>query len=280
MPMRKSRAEPKRRRKGPLHPTARRPPMVWPGELKGSMGRNWPLRASSAWTASRVMPASTLTTMSAGECSITRSRPEVCSSTSHRSTRPPIPLARRPPTGTTTLRTSAASHSTRASSSSVLGFSTATRGPRELTAQPLSSWGKRSSPPLRLDREPCTPREAHLGSLRIGKDLARVQHAPWVERALDPLHGLQVVGGEDPGHERALLEADPVLTGKRAAHLDDRAQHLLAGAFDLVEDFLVTQVEQAVRMQVAVARVKHVRDRQLVVLADLADRGQHLRQAR
>ena len=92
MPIRKSRGDPKRRRSGPVHPVASRPPIVWPGELNGSSGKNCADLASSCWSDSSVMPASTLTTMSACECSITLSSRVVCSSTSHRSGAPPIPL--------------------------------------------------------------------------------------------------------------------------------------------------------------------------------------------
>ena len=63
-----------------------------------------------------------------------------------------------------------------------------------------------------------------------------------------------------------------------AAQLHDRAQHLLTRGLDLVQDLAVAKVEKDVGMQVAVAGVEHVRHRKLVVLADLAHRGQHLGQ--
>ena len=82
---------------------------------------------------------------------------------------------------------------------------------------------------------------------------------------------------ENPGHERGLLETDAVLARKRAAELDHRAEHLLARAFHLRQHIAVAEVEQDVGMQVAVAGVEDVRDRQLVVHADLTDGREDLR---
>ena len=61
-----------------------------------------------------------------------------------------------------------------------------------------------------------------------------------------------------------------MLSGQRPAELDHRAQHLFARGLDLVQDLAIAQIEQDVGMQVAVAGVKDIGDRQLVVLADLA----------
>ena len=69
-----------------------------------------------------------------------------------------------------------------------------------------------------------------------------------------------------------------MLARERAAELDHCMQHLLARLLDLVEHLAVAKVEEDVWVQVAVAGVKDVGDRQLVMHADLADRRQHLRQ--
>jgi hypothetical protein len=114
---------------------------------------------------------------------------------------------------------------------------------------------------------------------RVGKDLARVQDPVPIKRPLHALHGIEIVRAENPGHERALLEPDPMLTRQRAAELHDRAKHLLARALDLAQDLAITKVEKDVGMEVAVARVKHVGDRKLVVLANLAYGGEDLGQA-
>src|SRR6266849_9985031 len=205
--------------------------MVWPGELKGSRGRNCPLLPSSSWSASRVIPASTLTTMSACECSSTRSRPLRRRSMPSRAGGSPISAARPPPTGKTAMPASAAWWRAFATCSAVAGFSTVARllrGPRELMAEPLSSWVL--SPPLRLDREAGAAGQVRHLALWVGEDLARVHDPVHIERILHSPHRIQVVLAEHPRHERALLEPDPVLARQRATEFDDRAQHLLARA--------------------------------------------------
>src|SRR5712692_4533357 len=296
MPMRKSRGEPKRRRSGPVQPAASRPPMVWPGELNGSTGRNWPLLPSSAWSASSVIPASTLTTMSACECSSTRSRAVVRSSMLSRAGGSPISAARPPPTGKTASPASAASWSRFARSAAVTGFSTAAlliRGPRELTASASDigvpaksrrSLGLRGAkfvgflPPLGLDRETRASGELGVLAFRVGEDLARVHDPVRVQRDLHTLHRIEVVGAVDPGHEGALLESDPMLARECTTQLDDRAQHLFTCALHLRQHVAFAKVEQDVGMQVAVARVEDIRNRKLVVDADLADSRQDLGQ--
>ena len=62
-----------------------------------------------------------------------------------------------------------------------------------------------------------------------------------------------------------------MLARKRAAQLDDGAKHLFTGALHLVEHAGLAEVEHDVGMKVAVAGVKDVGDRKLVVLSDLAD---------
>ena len=100
-----------------------------------------------------------------------------------------------------------------------------------------------------------------------------------VEGRLHAAHRVEVGLAVDPRHECVLLESDAVLSRKRAAHLDDRAQHLLAGGLDLLPDGAVAQVEKDVGVQVAVTGVEHVGYRQLVVVSDLADLREDLGQA-
>ncbi len=63
-----------------------------------------------------------------------------------------------------------------------------------------------------------------------------------------------------------------MLAGECAAELDHSAQHLLARGLDLVQHVAVAHVEQDVGVKVAIACMKDVGDRQLVVLADLPNR--------
>src|SRR5260370_10640985 len=99
----------------------------------------------------------------------------------------------------------------------------------------------------------------------VGKDLAGVEDAVYIEHILDALHGVEVVRAVDPGHEGTLLEADPVLAGQCASELHYGAQHFLAGALDLVHHLAVAQVEQDARAHAAVASVTHIADPQLLL---------------
>ena len=61
----------------------------------------------------------------------------------------------------------------------------------------------------------------HLAAALRGRErLAGVEALAGAERQLEPRHRRQVGLGEDPGHEVALLEADAVLAGDRAAGVD------------------------------------------------------------
>src|ERR1700676_679153 len=61
------------------------------------------------------------------------------------------------------------------------------------------------SPPLCLHGQPGAPGEMHVFSIRVRKDLSRVEDPADVEHPLDPLHGVEVIRAVDPWHECALL---------------------------------------------------------------------------
>jgi len=69
-----------------------------------------------------------------------------------------------------------------------------------------------------------------------------------------------------------------MLARQRAAELHDRSKASPRRPLDLVQHIAIPQVEQDVGMQVAIASVKDIGDRQLIMLADFPDRRKHLRQ--
>ena len=79
-------------------------------------------------------------------------------------------------------------------------------------------------------------------------------------------------------HQVALLDADAVLAGEHAADLDAELEDLGAELLGLVELARLVGVVEDQRMQVAVAGMEHVGDAQAVVLRQLADALEHLRQ--
>ena len=73
---------------------------------------------------------------------------------------------------------------------------------------------------------------------------------------------------EDQWHEMQLLRTDPVLPGDRATDLDACAHYLGRGPFDSIHEAGISLIEIYVGMQIAVARVKHVAYRQIVLCGD------------
>ena len=74
-------------------------------------------------------------------------------------------------------------------------------------------------------------------------------------------------------HQVALLDADAVLAGQAAADLDAELQDVGAGRLGLLQLAGVVGVEEDQRVQVAVAGVEDVGDREAVAGADLARRA-------
>jgi len=90
---------------------------------------------------------------------------------------------------------------------------------------------------------------------------------------------LEVFGGEEPIHQGDLFHADSVLGRHTAAALDTLFQHLAPGGHRPAYLLRVALVDQQHRMHVAVAGVGHVDDLHVVLLADLDDPLDDLRQS-
>src|SRR5262245_56333772 len=76
------------------------------------------------------------------------------------------------------------------------------------------------------------PAEELAAAARRGEDLAGVATVVGVEGALQGLHPGLVVGAEEPVHVLGFVDADAVLAGERAAHLQAGAHDLGAGGLD------------------------------------------------
>src|SRR5688572_6517213 len=113
---------------------------------------------------------------------------------------------------------------------------------------------------------------------RSGEDLSRIGKTCGVERGLHASHRREIVSGELQRHEAVLLHADAVLAGDRAARRDARFEDLETRLLHAIELALLREEDEW--MEVAVARVEHVRDADAVSLRDLAHRAQHVGQPR
>ena len=111
---------------------------------------------------------------------------------------------------------------------------------------------------------------------RRRKDLARVRAAAGVEDRAHAPHGVEVVGREEQWHEVLLLGADSVLAADHAAGAHAELQNLGARREHAAQLVCVAAVERDVRVQIAVAGVEDVRERDAVAVADRADRLDHL----
>jgi hypothetical protein len=113
---------------------------------------------------------------------------------------------------------------------------------------------------------------APLGAaVQFGHGLAGVEQGVGIERGLHVVEARQFRGGELGAHLPDFLQADAVLAGDGAADLDAQFENLAAEGFGPGEFAGLVGVEQDQRMQVAVAGVEYVGDRQTVFRAQLAD---------
>src|SRR5690348_10363852 len=115
---------------------------------------------------------------------------------------------------------------------------------------------------------------------RRRQDLARIAQPLPIECVAELLHHVQVVIAEHAGHVLLLVDADAVLAGDRTAGVytvaEDLARRVLR-ELRLSGNLLVVTNQ---RMEIAVAGVKHVTDRETTANRQLADALQHLRQLR
>ena len=121
---------------------------------------------------------------------------------------------------------------------------------------------------------------AELGAaMQLWKDLARVEQAIRIESAFEALLVRQVALVEHRSHKVALFDADPVLTGQHATDLDAELEDIGTkglGTLDLAG--LVGVIENK-WMEVAVAGMEDVRDREPVLLRQCPHPGEDLRES-
>src|SRR5512141_18860 len=105
--------------------------------------------------------------------------------------------------------------------------------------------------------------DVHLAELSAAVErryaLAGIEQRLRIERGLHSEEALELAGAELHAHLRQLLDADAVLAGDRAADLDAELQDRGAERLGALGLALGDRVEQDQGMQVAVARVEHVR---------------------
>src|SRR5688572_16070937 len=118
-----------------------------------------------------------------------------------------------------------------------------------------------------------------LSYLRAGsagrKHLGGIQESARVEDILHLHHDLKIAFAEDKVHELLLLNADAMFAAERSSGIHANFHDVAAHIENLVHLVLTPAVKQDQRMQVAVARVKDVRNRQAIAIGDPVDLGQH-----
>src|SRR5277367_5806827 len=93
-------------------------------------------------------------------------------------------------------------------------------------------------------------------------------------------HHSQILGRKDQRHLRHLLDSNPMLTAQAAAHFDARLQDVATRLDRAIGLVGVTLVVKHNRMDIAVARMKHVADSHIVAAADADNRTQNIGQPR
>src|SRR5574337_1160572 len=270
------------------------PPIVARSASGGSRAMNCRCRPRVAWVSLSRLPARRVAVISAGSWSTTPLRRESARTRSTRSGMPPNAIFVPPPQGITFSPSAEAKAMMAETSSTDPGEATAlgtfpSTAYREASG-PATTCGAPRSPLKRLDNASSDNTvillraPEHLvqdGALPRGPDLdarlGRREDLPGVEQPAgikDPLHlahGLQVVAGELQRHVVPLLQADTMLAGEAAAHLDAGLDDLGSHLLRLAELPFVPGVRADERVEVAVARVKDVGHPEAVFLGQLPD---------
>src|SRR6185437_99504 len=104
---------------------------------------------------------------------------------------------------------------------------------------------------------------AKLGaSVQLRKNLARIEQSLCIEGAFDALLLIEIDFREHCRHQVALFDADAVLAGKHATHLDAKLENLgaeLFGLFQFARDVGIVKNEG---VEISVASVKDIGDAQ------------------
>src|SRR3546814_16296267 len=97
------------------------------------------------------------------------------------------------------------------------------------------------------------------------KHLARIEQQFGIERAFQALLLLEIGLGEHHGHQVALFDADAMFPGEDAADLDAQLQYVAAERLCAVELSGDVGVIEDQRVKIAVSRMEHVGDLELIL---------------
>ncbi len=101
-------------------------------------------------------------------------------------------------------------------------------------------------------------------------------NSPLLSKAhLTPMLLFQIFVGKHHSHQIALFHADAMLAAEHAAHRNTQAQDVRAKGFGPFQLIVFHGVEHDQRMQIAIARVKHIADPQSVLFRQGRDFFQH-----
>src|SRR6185312_6620960 len=120
---------------------------------------------------------------------------------------------------------------------------------------------------------------AELGAaMEFREDLAGIEQPVRVEGTFEALLMVEIDLVEHRWHQVALLDADAVLAGEHAAHLDAEAQDVRAEGFGALELAGIVGVVEDERVEIAVAGMEDIGNAQPMLLRQLAHMRQHLGQ--
>src|SRR5437879_6034350 len=113
-----------------------------------------------------------------------------------------------------------------------------------------------------------------------GQNLARIEKSSRIEDLLQATHHVEVVWGENQGHQLIFFDAYAVLARDGAAHFGAPRHYFARGGEHLLGLLRIAGVEKQQGMKVSIPGMKNVADEQAVLLAHRGDEFQHLRKAR
>jgi hypothetical protein len=111
-------------------------------------------------------------------------------------------------------------------------------------------------------------------------DLPRIRTTVRVEHLTQPAHRGKRIGREDEIHVFDLVEPDAVFTRYRTARRDARRHDLAHRRVNPCLLIRIVCVVSDVRVEISVAGVKYVADRDPLAVGDLANGCENVRQAR
>src|SRR5436305_12675290 len=105
---------------------------------------------------------------------------------------------------------------------------------------------------------------------------AWISAAIWIEDFAQSAHRAKRIAREERVHVRQLVDTDAVLTADRTARVDTRLHDFPHRRVNARRFIRIIRVIADVRMQIAVARMKHIAYVHAVSLGYVVDPGEHL----